>query len=167
MMKTNIYHGPVCLSFLCWTLAPSEEASARMLSCTSPSDHQTTLRPLALLQIFHERTHVGGGGGPGQGENTASQLPGPGPRGALRPSCPGPPGGAWGLPAQPAGCFPPPHTGGSGPGAVRMPTSLCCRIPVASPDPLPPCGDSSISFRAKGNVLIEIALSYRLFGKIW
>lgn len=112
-------------------------------------DHQTTLRPLTLT-LGQLELSPGGAGGPGQGGDTASQLPGPGPRCALPTQLPlATPGGDMGAPAQPTGCHPTPTHGGLRAGAVQTPASLCCRIPAASPDPLPPCGDSSIGFSAK------------------
>lgn len=119
----------------------------------SPALHPRTIRPPSGLSPslwVNWNSAQAGRGDQGRAGTQPHSFLAQDPAVPSRPSCPWPhPGGGVGAPAQPAGCRPAPTHGGLRAGAVRMPTSLCCRIPVASPDPLPPCGDSSISFRAK------------------
>lgn len=83
-----------------------------MLSCISPSDHRTTLRPLDLA-LGQLELGQGGVGGPGQGGDPGSRLPGPGPRGALPSHLPlAAAGGDVRAPAQPTGGRPAPTHGG-------------------------------------------------------
>lgn len=71
--------------------------------------------------------------------------------------------GDVGAPAQPT-VFRPPHTRGLRPGSVDAPPHCAAESLWRALTP-PPVVTPALVSKRQGNVLIEIALSYRLFGE--